>query len=82
MKSKKKKKTASKVKPKSTKPILVPIKIPPPQLKALKVQAKKYAEGNLSAWLRHAGLRYRPKRGEKVETVTMPSGKTKRNKKR
>lgn len=77
-----KKKKSKQPKQKGAKPILVPIKIPPTQLRALKLQAKKYADGNLSAWLRHAGLRYRPKRGEVVETVTMPSGKTKRNKKR
>jgi hypothetical protein len=26
--------------------------------------AKKHASGNLSAWLRHAGRHYKPKRGE------------------
>ena len=25
--------------------------------------ARKYAGGNFSAWLRHAGLKYRPKKG-------------------
>lgn len=67
---------------KVTKPVLVPIKIPVTQLRALKAHAKKHAEGNLSAWLRHAGLRYRPKRGEVVQTVTMPGNKVANKKKR
>lgn len=71
------KKRASKPKQKKkvvliAKAILVPIRIPKVQLMKLKAQAKKHAQGNLSAWLRHAGLRYIPKRGEVVETVPMP----------
>lgn len=62
--------------------VLVPIKIHPKEIRAIKAQAKKYAQGNFSAWLRHAGLRYRPKRGEHVETVTMPSAKSRSKKKR
>lgn len=30
----------------------------------LELQADKYANGNLSAWLRHAGRHYCPKKGE------------------
>lgn len=52
--------------------VLVPIKIHPKEIRAMKLNAKKFAQGNLSAWLRHSGLRYRPKRGEVVDTVTMP----------
>lgn len=33
---------------------------------ALKAQAKKFTKGNLSAWLRYAGLQYVPKRGEQI----------------
>lgn len=77
MKKPKKKKAASKPKSrmqmKKIKSVLVPIKIPPRQLLALKAQARRFAKGNLSAWLRHAGLRYSPKRGEVVYTVSMPS---------
>lgn len=29
-------------------------------------KADRHARGNLSAWLRHAGRMYTPKRGEKV----------------
>lgn len=32
----------------------------------LRARAKKFAKGNLSAWLRYAGLKYIPKKGEKV----------------
>lgn len=28
--------------------------------------AKKFAEGNLSAWVRHAAVAHTPKKGEKV----------------
>lgn len=33
---------------------------------ALKDKAKKFSKGNLSAWLRHAGLKYVPKKGEVI----------------
>lgn len=68
-----KKKTKSKAKP-----VLIAIKIPILELVTLKARARHFAKGNLSAWLRHASLRYRPKRGEVVETVTMPTVKKKR----
>lgn len=29
--------------------------------------AKRFAAGNLSAWIRHAGRMYTPKKGEKIE---------------
>lgn len=29
--------------------------------------ARRHADGNLSAWLRHAGSRYTPKKGEKIK---------------
>lgn len=82
------KKRALKKKPKKKKlkvvstanTILVPIRIPKLQLKKLKGQAKRYAKGNLSAWLRHTGLRYRPKRGEIVETIPRPIGKSNKKK--
>lgn len=34
--------------------------------KALQAKAKKFAQGNLSAWVRHAGKKYTPKKGEKI----------------
>jgi hypothetical protein len=57
------------------KSILVPIKIPPKDLKALKALARKYANGNFSAWLRHAGARYRPKVGELIYTPAVTKKK-------
>lgn len=34
--------------------------------KALKEKAKLFTKGNLSAWLRYAGLQYVPKKGESI----------------
>lgn len=34
--------------------------------KALKEKAKLFTKGNLSAWLRYAGLQYVPKKGEQI----------------
>ena len=73
-----KRKAKSKPKRLSKPPVLIAIKIPLDELLDLKGCAKHYAQGNLSAWLRHAGLRYRPKRGEVIKTVTMPGAKKKR----
>lgn len=63
-------------------PVTIAIRIPITELVALKGRARHYVKGNLSAWLRHAGLRYIPKRGEVIETVTMPAVKAARKKKR
>lgn len=57
--------------------VLVPIKIHPREIRLIRAQAKKYADGNFSAWLRHAGLRYRPKRGETVGAPETPRLKKK-----
>lgn len=54
---------------------LVPIKIHERAIREIKVNAKKYAKGNFSAWMRHASIHYKPKRGEVVDLTTMPSGK-------
>jgi len=67
---------------KNPKPVMITVKIPLTELWGLRTYAKKFAKGNLSAWLRHAGMRYRPKAGEIVKSVTMPSGKSKLKKKR
>lgn len=37
--------------------------------KALLRLAKKHTQGSLSAWLRHASLNYKPKRGEKIKIL-------------
>lgn len=77
---KRKRKPASK--PKSNAATLVPIKIHDRAIRQIKSNAKKYASGNFSAWMRHASIHYRPKRGEVVDLSTMPSGKSVNNKKR
>lgn len=62
-----KKSKAKKVKlqlkrPKKEKPTLINFKVVKSDLKAIEARAKKFAGGNLSLWLRHAGLKYTPKR--------------------
>lgn len=42
---------------------IVNVKVKEGARKRLQANARKYAKGNLSAWLRHAGLRYVPKKG-------------------
>lgn len=44
----------------------VNVKLSVAALKALKLIAKKCAGGNVSALLRHAGLKYTPKKGETI----------------
>lgn len=39
---------------------LVNLKVSPPERKRLDAAARKYAGGNLSAWLRFAGVAFRP----------------------
>lgn len=58
---------------------LVPIKIQPRAIREIRANAKKYADGNLSAWMRHAAIRYKPKRGEVVDLSTTPSLKKKKS---
>lgn len=36
--------------------------------KKLMAKARRHAKGNLSAWLRHTGVNYRMRKGEKVDT--------------
>ena len=55
-----KKKTAPKRKVYKTKLEVVNIKMQLPERKALEAKAKRFAAGNLSAWLRLAGLKYIP----------------------
>lgn len=44
----------------------VTLKVTPAEAKRLRSKAKRFAEGNLSAWLRHAGVRYAAIKGEKI----------------
>jgi hypothetical protein len=52
--------------------ISINIKMTREELDALKLKARRPAHGNLSAWLRHAGLRYKMKEGEIIVCVPMP----------
>lgn len=45
---------------------VVNVKMSATDRKRLQANAKKHAKGNLSAWLRHAGKVYTPKKGEKI----------------
>lgn len=45
---------------------IIPIKTTRTERRALKSRAQDFANGNLSAWLRHAGLNYRPKKAEQI----------------
>lgn len=51
-------------KPKKEKAILVNFKIEKNLLRMLTAKAKKYANGNISRWLRFAGINHVPKRKE------------------
>lgn len=62
MKRKAKKTKVTIKKPAKEKSPLVNFKASPKELRALNSNAKKYANGNLSLWLRHAGTHYVPKR--------------------
>lgn len=48
---------------------VINIKINDNLRKKLQSFADRYAEGNLSAWLRHAGMNYAPSKGERVISV-------------
>lgn len=45
---------------------LVNFKCAGKDLKAILANAKKHAGGNYSAWLRHAALHFKPKKGEVI----------------
>lgn len=60
MKKKKVKSKAPKRKVYKTKLEVVNIKMQLPERTTLEAKAKRYAGGNLSAWLRLAGLKYIP----------------------
>lgn len=59
------KKTAAKIEPLK----MVNVKLSVKDRKALAKRAKQYAQGNISAWLREAGLKHVPKAGLKVPLV-------------
>lgn len=42
------------------KPRLTNLKIPPTELAVIRANAKRHMGGNVSAWLREAGTKYRP----------------------
>lgn len=41
---------------------LITLKVNVPTERLLKKKAQKFAKGNMSAWLRHAGLTFTPKK--------------------
>jgi len=45
----------------------VNVKMTSADRKRLTANARRYAKGNLSAWIRHSGQRYTPKAGEKIK---------------
>jgi hypothetical protein len=55
--------------PGQPKSVIFNIKVSPLERKRLIMQAKKYANGNLSAWLRYAGTYYRPSKTELIKQV-------------
>lgn len=50
----------------------VNIKLIEKDAKALRRMANKYADGNLSSWLRNAGLKYIPKTADAVKAYPHP----------
>lgn len=63
---KKKSKPASKAKAAPKKKFrVVNVKVGGEQ-REIEAKARRYADGNISAWLRYAGRMYTPKKGEKV----------------
>jgi hypothetical protein len=48
---------------------LLNLKVSKADRDALNAQAKKYAKGNLSAWLRFAGTQFKPKKSQLSATV-------------
>ncbi len=45
---------------------VINVKLSRETLRELRAKAKKHAKGNLSAFLRQCGLKYIPKKGEKI----------------
>jgi hypothetical protein len=54
-------------KAKKPKPKLQNLKLHGPEYEAIKANADKYANGNISLWLRHAGIHHVPKQSELVK---------------
>lgn len=50
----------------NSKLVVVNVKMSTADRSILKAYAKRWAAGNLSAWVRHTGRRYTPKKGEKI----------------
>lgn len=45
---------------------VINLKVTSRDRKRLEQNAKRYADGNLSAWLRYVGMQYTPKKGEEI----------------
>ena len=59
-----KQKIKSIINPKKT---LINLKVSPAEMKAIQENATKYAGGNYSAWLRYAGMNFKPSKSELVK---------------
>ena len=46
--------------------VLINLKVSPTDKKRLSAAARKYAKGNLSAWLRHAGIALKPAQNKTI----------------
>jgi hypothetical protein len=57
---------------KFTKLIPLTIKVTEEDAGNFRKRAKKFANGNVSAWLRHSGLKYVPKSGEAIKGYAAP----------
>ncbi len=68
MKTKSVKKPKKNLKPVKTREelSLLNLKVNEKDRKALRSKSLRYAKGNLSAWLRHAGLHYKPSKTERI----------------
>ncbi len=53
-------------KPAKKKKVPVNLKMEHEEKEAIQVQADLYAGGNLSAWLRYAGLNHKPRKGDLI----------------
>lgn len=51
---------------KKEKQTMISMQLPIPLLKQIKAKAKKYASGNVSAWMRYAAANFDPKKVKKL----------------
>lgn len=61
-------------KKKQNKTTTINIKLPEELKECLQKFADRYADGNISAWLRYSGMNYVPQKGERIFSVKNISG--------